>query len=121
MRLLIDEMYSPEVAERLRDLRHDAISAHDRDDLQAAPDQDIFRLMQQEGRVIVTNNHRDYAPLANAALQARDDFFGLVYTSDKSLPRNKKTIPRMVERLSDLLNRHGSEEQLPTGIEWLSP
>ena len=109
MRLLIDGMYSPEIAERLRELGHDTISAIERDDLKATPDADIFRLMQQEGRVIVTNNHRDYAPLANTALQAGEVFCGIIFTSDRSMPRSKRTIPAITHLLDDLLNRHRHE------------
>lgn len=121
MRLLLDEMYSPEIAGRLRDLGHDAISAIDRGDLRATPDADIFRLMQQEGRVIVTDNHRDYAPLANAALQAREVFCGIIFTSDRSMPRSKRSLPAMTHLLDDLLSRHRHEEVLAAGIVWLAP
>lgn len=121
MKLLIDEMYSPEIAEQLRALGHDAISAHERADLSAGPDEEIFRLMQQEGRVVVTNNHRDFAPLAAAALQARETFYGLVLTSDKSLPRNKPTMPAMVELLHELLQQHRDVDVLPTAMQWLVP
>lgn len=119
MRLLLDEMYSPEVAARLRALGHDVISAIERDDLRATPDTDIFRLMQIEGRVIVTNNHRDYAPLANAALQAREVFYGIVFTSDRSVPRSKIAIPMITQLLDRLLSRHRHEEALGVGIAWL--
>jgi predicted nuclease of predicted toxin-antitoxin system len=121
VKLLLDEMYSPEIAENLRDLGYDVISAHERDDLAATDDQEIFRLMQHEERVIVTNNHRDFAPLANAALQARESFSGLVFTSDRSLPRTKQTIPVMVELLDELLKQHRNTEALPTAIAWLAP
>lgn len=121
MRLLLDEMYSPEIAAKLRELGHDAISAIERDDLKATPDADIFRLMQHEGRVIVTNNHRDYAPLANAALQGEEVFNGIVFTSDRSVPRTKHMIPVMTDLLDDLLNRQRHEEILAAGIAWLVP
>lgn len=121
MKLLLDEMYSPEIAERLRDLGHDVISAHERDDLAATDDQEIFRLMQHEERVIVTNNHRDFAPLAHAALQAGESIAGLLFTSDRSLPRAKRTISVMVELLDELLKRHQRNEALPTGVAWLAP
>jgi len=121
VRLLLDEMYSPAIAERLRALGHDAISAIERDDLRATPDAEIFRLMQAEGRVIVTNNHRDYAPLANAALVARDVFYGLVFTSDRSVPRSRSAMPVITHLLDELLNRQQNEDALGAGIVWLVP
>lgn len=119
MKLLIDEMYSPEIAEQLRGLGHDTVSAQERPELRSASDPDIFRLMQLEQRVIVTNNHRDFAPLANAALQGGETFHGILFTADRSLPRNKQTIPTMVALLDDLLIRHRGTDTLPSGIEWL--
>ena len=121
MRLLLDEMYSPQIAEQLRALGHDAVSAHERSEFRSAPDPDLFRFMQLEQRVIVTNNHRHFAPLANAALQAGESFHGIVFTADRSLPRNKRTIPVIVDLLDDRLNRHRAVDKLSTGIEWLLP
>jgi predicted nuclease of predicted toxin-antitoxin system len=120
VRLLLDEMCSPEIAEQLRDLGHDVVSAQERLDLRSALDSDIFQVMQLEQRVIVTNNDRHFAPLANGALQAGETFHGLIFTSDRSLPRAKRTIPTMVELLDQLLKRHRHDETLPTGIEWLA-
>src|SRR5579884_1479627 len=99
-------MYSPEIAERLRDLGHDVISAQERLDLASTSDREIFSLMEAEGRAIVTNNHRDYAPIANAWLQTHAPFFGVIFTADKSLPRTKRTIPVMVDLLAGMLEQH---------------
>lgn len=121
MKLLIDEMYSPEIAVQLRGLGHDVVTAHERSDLSSALDADIFQSMQLEQRVILTNNHRDFAPLANAALQARETLHGIVFTADRSLPRDKRTISIMVELLDAFLNDHHQDEKLATGIEWLVP
>lgn len=120
MKLLIDEMYSPAVAEQLRDRGHDVVSAHERPELRSAPDAEIFRLMQSERRAIVTNNHRHFAPLAIAALQAGEICYGVVFTADRSLPRNARTIPVLVELLAELLRRHRRNEKLPAGIAWLT-
>lgn len=121
MRLLIDEMYSPEIAERLRDLGHDVISAQERDDLHSRPDHELFQLMQAERRVIVTNNHRHFAPLANAALQGGEPLVGVIFTADRSLPRNRATVPTMVALLDALLGRYRDADILDIGIAWLAP
>jgi hypothetical protein len=121
VKLLIDEMYSPAVAEQLRERGHDVVSAHERPDLRSAPDRDIFGLMQSEQRAILTNNHRHFAPLASAALQAGETCHGVVFTADRSLPRNARTIPILVELLDELLERHRRDERLPAGIAWLTP
>jgi predicted nuclease of predicted toxin-antitoxin system len=119
VKLLIDEMYSPEIAEQLRDRGHDVVSAYERPELAAALDTDIFHLMQVERRVILTNNHRHFAPLANAALQAGETLHGIVFTADRSLPRDRKPIPLLIELLDEFLNAHHEDEKLATGIEWI--
>jgi predicted nuclease of predicted toxin-antitoxin system len=121
VKLLIDEMYSAVIAERLRDLGHDVISAQERDDLRSRPDHEIFQLMQAERQVIVTNNHRHFAPLVNAALQGGEPLVGVIFTADRSLPRNKATIPRMVALLDELLGRYHDGDILGMGIAWLAP
>ncbi len=119
MRILLDEMYSPAIVEGLRERGHDAISVHDRPDLVAALDPAIFAAMQAEHRVIVTNNVRDFVPLAQDALQAGSPFFGLVLTSDRSLPRSKATIGTYVRLLETLLSEHPAQDTLLGRIHWL--
>ena len=119
MRLLLDEMYAPDIAEGLRKRGHDVESASERPDLRAATDDVVFNLARAERRVIVTNNVRDFMPLAQRALQDAEDFYGIVFTSDRSLPRSRGNIGTYVEALSTLLERHAEAERLPAGVAWL--
>jgi predicted nuclease of predicted toxin-antitoxin system len=120
LRLLLDEMYSPAIAEALRERGHDALSAHDRPDLAAALDRAIFAAMQAEERVIVTNNVRDFAPLAREALERGSTFPGIVFTSDRSLPRNKRTIGTFAAALDALMTGNPAEDALSGQIQWLA-
>ena len=124
MRLLLDEMYAPAIAEGLRDRGHDVISVHERPDLVAAPDSAIFAAAEAEERAIVTNNVRDFMPLAHEALQTRAGFHGLILTSDGSLPRSKRMVGTFIRRLDELLNQHRSGDALAgqlTGSAVASP
>ena len=120
MRVLLDEMYSPAVAEALRELGHDAVSVHDRGDLTAAADTAIFTAMQAERRAIVTNNVRDFVPLAQQALQTGTSIFGLILTSDKSLPRTTAMIGTFVRLLDTLLTARPAEDALHGQVHWLT-
>ena len=95
-------MYTAAITEGLRDRGHDVISVHERPDLVAAPDSAIFAAAQAEERAIVTNNVRDFVPLAHKALQIRAGFHGLILTSDRSLPRSKRLIGTFILRLDEL-------------------
>jgi predicted nuclease of predicted toxin-antitoxin system len=76
LKLLLDEMYSRDIAAGLRERGRDVASASERDDLRSAADTVIFEAMQAEARVIVTNNVRDFMPLAQRALQSGSIFTG---------------------------------------------
>lgn len=48
-----------------------------------------------------------------------DQHFGLIFTSDESLPRSRRTIGLYVERLDALLERHPADEVLRGSAVWL--
>lgn len=112
-------MYAPEIAEGLRNRGHHAVSADERPDLKSASDSIVFDIALAERRAIVTNNVRDFIQPAQQALQDEGAFYGIIFTSDKSLPRSKGNIGVFVERLHVLLTRHLEDERLPAGISWL--
>jgi hypothetical protein len=124
LRLLLDEMYAPDIAQALRERERergrDVASASERDDLRAAADAVIFEVMQAEARVIVTHNVRDFMPLGEQALQSGSTFYGIVFTSDKS-PRSKANVGTFISLLDALMAAHVAEERLPARIEWLTP
>lgn len=103
MKLLLDEMYSPEVAVRLRNRGHDAVSIRERHDLLGKSDAELFDAMAAEDRTIVTNNAVDFVPVFRRALAEGAKHPGLFLTSDRSTPRNKAGIGRFVNVLEDLV------------------
>ena len=103
MRLLLDDMYSPDVATRLRSRGHDAIAIRERPELLAMSDRQLFDAMAAEDRTIVTNNVIDYVPLYRAALAEGGVPATLFLTSDPSMPRTRAGIGRFVSLLEDLV------------------
>ena len=120
MKLLVDEMYDPEIAEALRAFGHDVVHASERAELKSAGDETVFSVAQKEQRVIFTNNVRDFIPIVNRALQGAASFHGIVFSNDKSLPRTKSNTGTITTLLHALLTQHGEDETLPTGVQWLS-
>jgi hypothetical protein len=121
VKILLDAMYSPAIAEGLRALGHDAVSANDRAELLSASDDAILATAQDERRALLTNNVRDFVPLAQAALRTDSTFHGLILTSDKSLPRSRDTIGTFVRLLAALLIEHPGEDGMSGQIHWLTP
>lgn len=119
MKLLLDEMYPPEIARQLRRRGHDVVAACERPDVAGKPDPVVFELMAAEGRAIVTNDLHDYVVLFNSALAEGRDHAGLLLTSDRSLPRTKAGIGAYVRVLGRVLREHSAHDALRNRLIWL--
>jgi len=120
VRLLLDEHYSPEIAEELRTRGHDAVSVKERDDLRGVGDRELWHRAVVEGRVLVTENVADFMPLVREALAGGDPVVGVVFTSPRSLPRSRATIGAYVVQLDRLLQQRSADVALPGGVHWLT-
>jgi hypothetical protein len=118
--LLLDEHHSPEIARRLRARGHDVVAVAERADLVGLSDQELLRRMAQERRAIMTNNVKDFVPLTSRALLEGSDHYGLLLTSDKSMPRRNDAIGRVVDALDAFLQCHQTEDRCRNQVQWLS-
>ena len=106
MKLLLDEMYAPAIAEQLRARDHDAVSAHDEAyrTLEGEPDEKVWAAAVADDRALVSENVQDFRrldadPLARAQPRPR-----LIFTTDRQFPRgDPATIGRLVTALDALL------------------
>lgn len=119
LKLLVDEMYPPAIAEQLRDRKHDAEAVTERAELRSLADADIFALAQHEQRIVVTENIDDFSAIADGYDLRGQAHFGLVLVPPGGYPRGSPgTIGRMVTELDRLLGEH--PEQIPTSPRhWL--
>lgn len=118
MKLLLDEMYAPVVAEQLRARGHDVVSLHDPEyrHLEGAPDEEVFAAALAEERALVTENVPDFRRLEAEALARGEAHATLVFTSNRQFPRGEhRTIGRLVEALHALM----SEAPMPRGAVFL--
>jgi predicted nuclease of predicted toxin-antitoxin system len=115
VKLLLDDMYSPDVAERLRTRGHDAIAIRERPDLLALTDSELFAAMAEEDRTIVTNNVIDFVPLYRRALAEGSLQAALFLTSDRSMPRTRAGIGRFVSLLEEFVT--GEPQAPPAGSD----
>lgn len=121
MRLLLDEHYSPRIAEDLRSRGHDVVSATERGDLRGVGDRELLRLAAADGRALVTENVADFMPLVREAAAGGDRHFGVVFTSSRSMPRSSKTIGRFGEELDRFLRDRPAHDALADQVHWLTP
>jgi hypothetical protein len=120
VRLLLDEHYSPKIAEQLRKRGHDVVSCAERDDLRGLGDRDLWSRAVDERRALVSENVADFMPLVRAAAAAGERHFGVVFTSPRSLPRGPGTVGLYVERLDGLLHERPAEDTLADQVSWLA-
>lgn len=118
MKLLFDEHYADEIAEQLRAAGHDAQTVSERR-LKGLEDEPLLSLCQHEARALMTNNVRDFVPLARAWSASGRDHAGVLLTSNASLPRHKGTIGRYVVILAALMDAHPAERALANQVRWL--
>ena len=115
--LLLDEMFSPQIADELaaRGIDCRAVAADPL--LRALSDLEIFEAALLDGRVIVTNNVPDFESLRRARDAAGGQVPGLIYTSDFTFPRRKAYVPRLVTALEAAAT--GREAARCGGVLWL--
>jgi hypothetical protein len=106
VKLLLDEMYAPIVAEQLRARGHDVVSVHDPEyrRLEGAPDEEVYAAALAEERALVTENVPDFRRLEADALARGVAHATLIFTSNRQFPRGEPgTTGRLVEALHALL------------------
>ena len=119
MRLLLDEHYSPVIAEQLRERGHDVVAVTERPELVGLNDAELLALTAAERRAIVTENWGDFQREIQDAAATGMTHYGVVLTSRRQLPRGKDTIGLYVSVLDDFLARHPTEDALLNSYRWL--
>ena len=118
MRLLLDHHYSPRIAEGLRALHFDAVTAAELG-WETEPDERLLEWCAAERTVLMTNNVVDFAPLVRRWSAEGRSHSGLVFTSDSRLPRRRDTIGRYVELLVPVFEFHPDRDDFVDLVHWL--
>lgn len=87
MRLLLDANLSPKaVGAALRDAGHDVLALAEDATFEGLDDSDVLALAATEGRIVVTRNSRDFAPIQREWAEARRPHAGciLIWSLDHS-------------------------------------
>lgn len=106
MRLLLDEMYTPTIAEQLRAREHDVASVHDPEFrvLEGEPDEEVWAAAIADDRILVSENVQDFRRIEADALARSEPVARLVFTTVRQFPRgDPATLGRLVAALDALL------------------
>jgi predicted nuclease of predicted toxin-antitoxin system len=116
MRLLLDEMYAPMIAEQLRARGRDVASVHDPEyrTLEGERDEEVWAAALAADWVLVTENVQDFRRIETDALARAQPTTRLIFTTDRQFPRgDPATIGRLVTALDALLDK---EPDLATSL-----
>ena len=117
--LLLDEMFSPRLAEQLRARGADCIAVAEDAVLSSQDDPVVLEAALAAGRVLVTNNVVDIEQLRTQRSANDQPVPPLIYTSETTFPRNRKFIGRLAEALEYAANHR--LVHTTGGVLWLAP
>jgi predicted nuclease of predicted toxin-antitoxin system len=118
LKLLLDEMYAPVIADQLRYRGHDVVAVKERSDLMTKQDEYLFAVAQFEGRAILTENFRHFQPFHLSALVSGNTHSGLIYTTNRSFYREKGSEGGFIRALEALLT---SGDDISGREVWMRP
>ena len=117
MRLLLDEMYPRRLADQLPAEGHDVVAVVELPDLVGREDTEVARWAREHGRVVVTENVVDHAPMDVG------EHAGLLLVNARRWPRTPSGLPRLLTALRSWLDvRTGGDERAQQSaglVEWL--
>jgi predicted nuclease of predicted toxin-antitoxin system len=119
LKLLLDEMLSPVIAEQLRARGHDVEPIKGNPLHEALSDEDVLELARAEHRAVVTDNVVDFRPLHHGAITpGGPGHFGIVFMAG-DYRRTRADVGRIVTALQANLVRYPGEADLANGETWL--
>ena len=102
--LLLDEMFSDDIARQLRSNGYDVISVVTDPARVGLPDDQLLAYATGEGRALVTANIKDFVPLDTRYRAASQSHAGLILVSTKTFPQNRGFPSAVTTALAALLS-----------------
>ena len=102
--LLLDEMFSDDIAQQLRAKGYDVISVVADQTLVGLPDDQVLAYATSAGRALITANIKDFVPLDGRYRAAGQYHAGLVLVSTKTFPQSRGFPSAITTSLATLLS-----------------
>ena len=118
MRALLDEQLSPQIATLLRERGYDVVAVADRTELIGSSDRVLLEVASGERRAVITNNVKDFRPLAAERL-ARGQTHGGLILLPSSRTRTRASVERLAEAIESVLRSH--PDGLASSEQWVGP
>jgi len=116
--LVLDEMFSPEIASELVKRGHDVVAVAADPALVGLPDEQVLEWATAQGRCLVTENVKDFEVLRRASAAQGSTHAGLLYSGPRRFPRDRRFVGALVAALDQMI----AAGQLPGSDEvgWLA-
>jgi len=118
VKAILDEQLSPQIAELLRRNGLDVAAVADRPDLVGRSDMFIFEIACNENRAVITNNIKDFRPLAAQWLAQGRIHAGLILLPS-SRTRTRAAITMLADRIAIILR--DNPDRLASSERWIGP
>lgn len=121
MKLLLDEHYSPRIAEHLRARGRDVTAVAADPALAGLGDRLLLTTAYRDGRALLTENVGDFMQLAMELAQTGTPHAGIILANPRRFPRSRHDMGSLVEAVHYLLVAHPGDDALAGRVVWLGP
>jgi len=118
VRAILDEQLSPQIAVLLCQAGYDVDAVADREDLVGRSDRIVFEVACSEDRAVVTNNIKDFRPLAAEWLAQGRVHAGLILLPS-ARTRTRDAIAAVAGAIENVLRDH--PDGLSGSERWIGP
>jgi predicted nuclease of predicted toxin-antitoxin system len=115
---LVDEQLSPQIAALLRQAGYDVEAVADRPELVGRSDLFLFEVACSEDRVMITNNIKDFRPLAAQWLAQGRVHAGLILLPS-ARTRTRAAVTMLTERIASVMG--SNPDGLASSERWIGP
>lgn len=116
MKLCLDHHFPAALAIQLIRGGYDVVTAHQRG-WHILSDAELLDRCASEGRVLMTNNVKDFVPVIQRWASGGRQHPGLIFTDDSRWPRTANTTGRFLKALGPLLEQ--ADDQYRDQVRWL--
>ena len=118
MRVLLDEQLSGRIAQLLRERGLDVEAVVERSDLLQAPDHDVIAVAARERRAVVSNNIKDFRPLAAERVSDGRGHAGLILLP-AGRSRSREATGALADAIEAVMRAH--PDGIPSAEHWIAP
>jgi len=118
VKALVDEQLSAQIAVLLRQAGYDVVAVVERDELVGRSDRVVLEVAATEERAVITNNVKDFRPLAGERLAQGRTHAGLILLPSKRT-RTRAAVATLAGAIEKVLHDHPAG--LAGGERWIGP